>query len=248
LASCILPTADRPGFFQQALRCYLRQSYADRELIVVDDGKSPVGEFCKGLPGVTYIRLAKKAPLGAKLNLGIEHARGSIVQKLDDDDYYHPDFLRLAVSHLPARPSERTIVAWCCFMTLFAGCPELRHSGHGWKAGGTLCFYRKLWERRKFRNLPRAVDSWFLRDHQPRLVRVCAPEHYILVRHGGNTWTEMDVGSADDYLRALPLSPKRLNELVLPADLRFYRSISATASVPQQFRESHISGLARSNG
>jgi glycosyltransferase involved in cell wall biosynthesis len=137
-------------FIPQALRCFQRQSYQNAELILVDDGEQSVANLCSGLPRVHHIRLNRPVPTGTKLNIGIERAHGDILQKLDDDDYYHPDFLKTAVSGLPTVVSEKVMVAWDCFLVLLAGDHHLRHSGHGWswKAGGSFCFYRKLWERR----------------------------------------------------------------------------------------------------
>jgi len=53
LISCVLVTRDRPGFFRQALRCFAAQRYPRKELVVVDDGETPVGELCNGAAGVT---------------------------------------------------------------------------------------------------------------------------------------------------------------------------------------------------
>ena len=193
---------------------------------MVDDGRPSVADLCAGLDRVRYVRLKHTATTGAKLNIGIRHAHGVILQKWDDDDYYHPDFLRLALSHLPRRESERTIVAWCCFLALFPGETCLHHSGHGLQVGGTLCFYRRLWQRRPFRDISLGQDMWFLRDHKPRIVRVCAPEYYIVLRHGRNTWTRIDEDwSTDEYYRSQPVYRKRLGELVHPRDLSFYRSL-----------------------
>jgi glycosyltransferase involved in cell wall biosynthesis len=226
LVSCILATKDRPGYMEQALRCFSRQTYTNRELIVVDDGTGNVSDLCTGVPGVRYLRLRKPTLLGTKLNIGIEHARGPILQKLDDDDYYHPDFLQTAISHLPARPSSRAMVAWCCFHVWFAGRRTVRFSGHGWQAGGTLCFYRDLWTHKPFRDIPQSVDSCFIHDHAPRLIRVCAPRQYLLVRHGANTWNQMSVGTADHYLSRKTKSAGLLRDFVDPADLPFYRSLA----------------------
>ena len=74
--SCILVTRDRPAFFRQALRCYSSQKYPAKQLIVVDDGATAVGDLCSGVPDVKYIRLTSPAPTGTKLNIGIgRHAR-----------------------------------------------------------------------------------------------------------------------------------------------------------------------------
>ncbi|HYM09838.1 MAG TPA: glycosyltransferase family 2 protein [Bryobacterales bacterium] len=227
LVSCILATRNRPEFFRYALRCFLSQTYQPAELIVVDDGEQPVADQCAGVERVRYLRLPQPAPLGAKLNLGIEQAQGGILQKLDDDDYYHPGFLQLAVEHLPRDRPDRSLAAWDSFLVLLPGEKQVRHSGCGWAAGGTLCFDRRLWQRRRFRNLPCSVDHWFLLDHRPDVVLVDAPEYYLLVRHGANTWSKMDDGGrVDDYFRGLPVYPKPLHALVGPLHCAFYESLA----------------------
>ena len=210
---------------RQALRCFLRQTWPDKELIVVDDGDRPVGSVCRDLPGVRYLRVRPRATTGAKLNLGIECARGSIIQKLDDDDFYHAGFLASSAAALPPE-NGATLVTRCCFLVLLRGDPDLRYSGHGWKPGGAFCFHRALWRKIPFRDVPRSEDSWFLRDHAPELVRVCRAEEYMVVRHGANTWNAMTTGDVDDYFRALPVYGKPLHEIVPREDLRFYRSLA----------------------
>ena len=224
--SCVMPTKNRLEFLAQALRCFLRQTYTHSELLVVDDGEESAGRLCRNLPRVRYIGLRRLISTGTKLNIGIEEARGEILQKLDDDDYYHPDFLKLAVSRHPKRVARRTVVAWDCFLVLLRGEQGLRHSGHGWRAGGTLSVHRELWKLCAFRDAGRGVDSWFLIDHKPRILRVCAAEHYILVRHGSNTWNEISGGRrADDYFRQLTVYDKPLEALVSRESLPFYGSL-----------------------
>jgi len=227
LVSCVMATKNRPGFFRIALACFLSQTYPTCELIVVDDGEESVGNMCSGLDSVRYMRLSQPAPLGTKLNLGVSAAQGRVIQKLDDDDYYHRDFLRTAVEHLPADGQGGCLVAWDCFLVLQTSDTTVRHSGHGWRAGGTLCFPKSMWSRKGFRDLPKSVDSWFVRDHQPRVIPVCAPEQYLLVRHGGNTWTQMQGGlDADEFLRTRSLYSGSLEAVVDPAAAAFYRSLA----------------------
>ena len=221
-----MATRDRRRFILQALRCFSRQTHENSELIIVDDGRESVADLCQGLPRVRHIQLYRPVPTGTKLNIGIQRARGDILQKLDDDDYYHPDFLKLAIARLPPRASARALVAWDCFLVLFAGESHVRHSGHGWQVGGTFCFYRKLWQRKPFRDVAKDEDFWFLNDHLPRVRPVCATEHYIVVRHGRNTWHQLTDQDVDSYFRALPPYRKPLAALVPPEDLAFYRSLA----------------------
>jgi len=227
LVSCVMATRDRPNFIRQAVRCFLHQTYKHSELVVVDDGEQPVARLCSRSPRFRYVQLPRMTPTGTKLNIGIERAKGTAIQKLDDDDYYHPDFLKLAVSHLPEKDRTDCLVGWDCFLVLLAGEARLCHSGHGWVAGGTLCFSRKLWERAHFRDVMRDEDYWFLKDVQPKIVRVCAPEHYMLVRHGHNTWNRLrNRKRVDDFFRGLPEYQKPLGEVVDPCALEFYRSLA----------------------
>lgn len=234
LVSCIMATRDRCEFIPEALRCFSRQTYQESELIVIDDGRKSVGDLCHGIPRVRHIQLYKPANTGTKLNIGIERARGDILQKMDDDDYYHPDFLKLAVARLPSQPSVRTLVAWDCFLVLLAGEMQLRHSGHGWEAGGTFCFHRKLWERKPFRDIAKNEDYWFVNDHRPCIRRVCAADYYMLVRHGRNTWQLMSGERVDSQFRSLPLYWKQLEAVVPPEDLTFYRSLQYRASLERR--------------
>jgi len=231
LVSCILATGDRPAFARQAIKYFLHQTYEQRELVVVDDGKRPVEALCSGIPGVQYIHTGARLSLGSKLNLGIQHARGSIIQKLDDDDYYAPGFLSLAVGNLSGSRRGSVIVAWDCFLVLLVGDPRLRFSGHGWAAGASLCFHRELWERVRFRDIPKAVDVNFIKDARARIIRVCAPELLIVLRHGANTWNEnTDGSSVDQFFARLPIYHKSLDALVDRQALLFYESLRHEAT------------------
>src|SRR5262245_42599025 len=137
LVSAILVTRDRPAFVRQALRCFAAQTYANRELIVVDDGAQSVRSLCAKAPRVRYHRLTVPTSTGTKLNLGIALAGGTILQKWDDDDFYGRRFLSLSVEHLLAEQHPRALVTWCCFAVAIAGDPTLYFSGHGWNTGGT---------------------------------------------------------------------------------------------------------------
>jgi glycosyltransferase involved in cell wall biosynthesis len=227
LVSCILVTRDRPAFFAQALRCYRAQSYAKREIVVVDDGATAVGALCSRVPNLTYIRLHQPTPTGAKLNLGIERARGTVLQKLDDDDFYGPLFLETAVQHLQRTKNPRTLVAWCCFAVLVAGRRGLYFSGHGWRSGGTFCFRRALWAGGRFRELYASSDSWFVRDNQPAITRACAAEQYVVVRHGRNTWRRIaGAPSVEEYFQRRRFW-KTIGEVVGRSNRAFYEALMA---------------------
>lgn len=245
LVSCVLATSDRHAFFAQALKYFQRQDFGAAELVVVDDGKQPVAELIPDDARIRYLRLAGPRTLGYKLNAGIEAARGRIIQKLDDDDYYHPNFLAATVAALEGHDPARSLVAFDCFLVLITGTGHLTFSGHGWRAGGTLCFDKALWRQRAFRDRPRAVDRWFLADNRPRCIKISEPRLYIHVRHGlGHLWREMGEHSpappgdydVTGYFQARERYQTELRALLPREDAEFYESLRRGAAAPSDTR------------
>ena len=229
LVTCVLPSANRRSFLEQAIRCFLQQRYAQRELVLVTGEGDSFDDIIPAQAPIRHLHAGAGASLGQLLNLGIDAARGTIIQKLDDDDYYAPGFLDATVTALLATGSEHAIVAAERFLVLLAESGELKVSGGGWQAGSTLCFHRSLWVRHPFRDASRAVDYGFFADHGVSAVPVSDPELYILVRHGyGHTWTHLGQSTVTDYFRRQPSYAKPLEAcLASEADRAFYRRLLA---------------------
>jgi glycosyltransferase involved in cell wall biosynthesis len=223
LVSCIVATRDRPHFVRQVIRCFSRQTYPERELLIADGGDQSVEDLCAGQPFVRHIRAEAGASCGACLNIAAQQARGNIMQAMDDDDYYTPGFLERSVGALEATNGDNTIVAWDCFLVLLRGDPDLRFSGHGWSAGATMCFRRPVWERTGFRD--RWHDYNFLNESGATIERVHAPELYILVRHGTNNWLDLRGTDVDAYFRSLPSSGSMVRDIVHGDDVPFYEEL-----------------------
>jgi glycosyltransferase involved in cell wall biosynthesis len=223
-----MATGRRRSFLRTALQCFQRQTLDSAELIVIDDGAVPAEDLCAGLNRVVYVRLNQRMNLGEKLNIGIEKARGELIQKLDDDDFYASNFLEKAVRPFVHGGADRTkaLVVWDCFLVLLMGSPPVRFSGHGWRAGGTFCFARGFGRGKLFRDVPRHVDWYFLHDHKPELIARCAPESYMLVRHGKNTWSANEGGQpVDRMLGNLAPYSGSLRSIVGDAHFDFYNRL-----------------------
>jgi glycosyltransferase involved in cell wall biosynthesis len=231
LVSCILATHDRQPFLRQAIKYFLRQTYANKELIIVDDSQEPGAVFVPCDARIRYMKIDPPAPLGSKLNRGIAQASGQIIQKLDDDDYYHPDFLDTTVRTLLGRDPEHSIVGLDCFLVLIAATGELKFSGHGWCAGGTFCFFKRLWKLGAFRDVARAVDWWFLEDHAPERIKIHHPELYMLVRHhAGHLWTTLKGLDVTAHFSRRPGYRTSLAGYLPAEDQEFYRKLQSTAA------------------
>jgi glycosyltransferase involved in cell wall biosynthesis len=98
LVSVIIPTLDRPEFLQAALGSVLRQTVADFEALVVDDGSATnVLPLLDAMDDrrIRYLRHESNRGEAAARNTGILSAGGAYLAFLDDDDEWLPDKLRL---------------------------------------------------------------------------------------------------------------------------------------------------------
>ena len=106
--SILVPTRDRPVFFQQLVRHILVQTYPrDRlELVVADDGKNSI-EHLLPRSHITTIYLRESTPitLAAKRQRLKDTATGDIMVCMDDDDYYPPERVQHAVDTLRRHPT-----------------------------------------------------------------------------------------------------------------------------------------------
>ncbi|KQM98796.1 glycosyltransferase family 2 protein [Sphingomonas sp. Leaf25] len=95
--SCVMVTANRAALARRAVDCFLRQTWRNRELVVVDDGTQDYTPLFAAIPAdrLIYDRVAKTPDntLGRLRNRSLDRATGAIVAQWDDDDWYHPERL-----------------------------------------------------------------------------------------------------------------------------------------------------------
>ena len=97
--SVVIPTKNRKEFLLRAARSALAQTFAPKEVIVVDDGSEDgTPEAVRDLGDPRVILLSSSAPGTAHArNTGIEAARGDLIAFLDDDDEWLPEKLEKQV-------------------------------------------------------------------------------------------------------------------------------------------------------
>jgi glycosyltransferase involved in cell wall biosynthesis len=90
--SIVIPTYNRSGIVRRAIDSVLAQTYADLEVVVVDDGSTDdtraVLENYESR--VRYVRQENAGPAAAR-NHGMRVARGEFIGFLDSDDLYFPE-------------------------------------------------------------------------------------------------------------------------------------------------------------
>lgn len=90
-------------YLEQAIRSVLAQSYADHEIIVVDDAsKDRTDTLVHGIPQVRYVRHSQNAGQAAARNTGARLAQSPYLAFLDQDDLWEPTFLEETLAILEA--------------------------------------------------------------------------------------------------------------------------------------------------
>lgn len=104
--SVIMPVYNVEAYVAEAIESVLAQSFADFELIIVDDGGNDRSlEICRSYddPRIRILSQANRGLAGAR-NTGIIASQGSYVAFLDSDDRWLPEKLALHVIHLDNNP------------------------------------------------------------------------------------------------------------------------------------------------
>jgi glycosyltransferase involved in cell wall biosynthesis len=207
LVSCIMPTYNRRSFAKQAISYFLRQDYANKELIIVDDGTDAISDLIPIKERIRYIRLREKTTVGAKRNMACEQAQGTIIAHWDDDDWYAPHRLRYQVEALlregtdicgtnaPLYYDAENGRAW---QYVYPGARQ------AWVAGGTLCYMRSFWASNRFANVNVGEDTHFVWSARTgRVSSLPDSRFYVGMVHSHNVSPKK---TNESYWRPYPLN------------------------------------------
>jgi glycosyltransferase involved in cell wall biosynthesis len=193
--SCLMVTGDRKFLSKRAIQCFINQTYENKELVIVDDGEEDYSDLLSEIPkeDYQYIKIKKcpNAVLGTLRNLTLDAARGDYLVQWDDDDWYHPDRIKIQASFLDkgyeACSLSATLVHICDAKSVdlpFVGTlkhgvpgsimhvndPNIRYPA---LRKGEDTIYQQDWMARKFVKLPAEFNHLFIR-----------------IYHGSNTWND----------------------------------------------------------
>ncbi len=110
-----IPVYNRAAYVGQAIESILGQSYADFEVLLVDDGSTDDSVAVMRSyddPRVRVVQNEKNLGLPHTRNRGLELARGEYIALLDSDDISLPDRLACQVAFLDAHSDYAEVGAW----------------------------------------------------------------------------------------------------------------------------------------
>ncbi len=235
LVTCVMITRGVIPILRNSAECFRRQSYANRELVVVSerDAYNNVQAFFRShdYNNVKLVRVPFRLPLGNLRNIGISYSSGDIIAQWDDDDLCDPDRLKSSVEVLldceraAAAFLSRWLIWWPARKLLFV---SQRRAWEGsmiaWRS--TIPIYPAL---------EKGEDESVLRHmhHNHPLALIEQPSLYIYTVTGRNTWDQdhfemflhkaKDVFRDQEYDRALEHLQKRVPIREYDEDIRSIR-------------------------
>ena len=194
LVSCLMVTGRRPALAELAMDCFRRQTYPNRELIVVDDsGTDALAEAVARHDGgkrasIRWLRLPPEGKaLGALRNISLAEARGEFLCQWDDDDLSAPDRLYRQAAALLATGADACAPArlqlwWPARDWLSESSSRVWECALMWKKDGIIAYP----ELRAGEDTP-PVEALAKRG---LIALLEDPALYTYVHHGANTFPD----------------------------------------------------------
>jgi Glycosyl transferase family 2 len=214
----ILLTADRQALTERAVRCFLRQTYENKRLLIYDTGKKPF-EWSIRI-WISSSRIEHCVLSGAKDSIGALRnnanslaTHGNILIHWDSDDWSHPRRIEYQVGYLTSDALPPLGTSWRPAtgyreMLMWRSTDQTawiyRHVLDWYALGTSLCYWRKTWEQHPFdeRNVAGADDREWARIVKPASFSAMdGPSNAALDRieplmiaeiHGANTCARID--------------------------------------------------------
>ena len=225
LVSCIMPTKNRREFVPKAIEYFLRQTYPNKELLVMSDGGNWVRDLVDDVPSVRLLEfLLPFSTLGAKRNACVAETKGDLIAHWDDDDWYGPERLADQVGRFAfGVGTEVCGIEHPLFYDLRTGRSfkyQYRGTG-GYLYSATLMYTRGFWARSPFPDVQVGAGNPFIlepgrRDHA---AFIQGANWYVGMAHDGNN-SPKDFARQEFGLQ----SESRTADLLL-ADWPFYQSL-----------------------
>lgn len=198
LCSAVMITGkskERLPLARQAVKCFIEQSYPERELVVINDGEESLGFYHPY--NVYEFHVARGKTLGELRNLAFQYARGAWMLQWDDDDFYQPGLMSYMMEN--REPGAACLLRWQVRCSLLSGAAFYYASRPGEGIHGTILHEKSVPYR--YPAMVKREDTVFLSKFPKRVVLDnhfdAGPDGdaalYVRMFHGCNTWDERHI-------------------------------------------------------
>lgn len=202
----VLAPTNRPELVRTIFENFSRQSFPMKQLVLITHGYELdqnhvarlIDEF--EVESLQIVRAASDLSLGASLNLGLQRADGSVIAKMDDDDYYGADYLgdmsyALAYSRADVVGKRSHYMYLNSRSTLILRLPEEDHTYTDFVIGPTIMTSKSLLKAIPFEDRTRGEDSSLMRNVLGAGGRIYATDRFNFCQVRGShkhTWNVHD--------------------------------------------------------
>jgi glycosyltransferase involved in cell wall biosynthesis len=236
MVSIILPTYNGAKYIRQSVESCLKQTYADIELIIVNDCSTDetakiIAEYADQDPRVRIITNETNKKLPASLNKGFEHANGDFFTWTSDDNIYSPLAIETLIKSIIA--DLQTDIAYSSYHFVDENGNNLDTFGHSpenliFKCAPGACFLYKRkvheqlngYDETKFRM--EDMDFWLRAATLFQYKYVNDPGLYYYRKHANNLTTA--IHSSQDLYNDYRMNHLQSFRLFFNKGLDFYPS------------------------
>ncbi|WML24839.1 glycosyltransferase [Neobacillus sp. OS1-33] len=191
----IIACTNRKDFVPNLIENFKRQTLVEKELIIIVNSSVMEVDVAEH----KILRCPDEVSLGACLNQGVSVAHYDFVTKMDDDDYYGPDYLKEVYGTLVQTDAD--VVGKSSFYIYFKKNHELRlynpnhenrwivnngpYKSSYFLSGATLAFKKKIHDKIRFPDVNVGEDSGFQRlcfENRLKMYSL-SKEHYAYIRY-----------------------------------------------------------------
>lgn len=189
-------TADRQDFTDRAVRCFLRQTYEDKHLLIYDNGKKP---YRMNNVATSQIELVRVEPRGASIgelrNEANALVKSDVIVHWDSDDVSTPWRMTRSLADLGGNAA-----AGCFSLTIWdstVGEAWMYSNDAVFSLGTSLIYRRDVWQRTPFEHQGRGEDlTWGRKIGVCRLTNVVETT-LIAQKHKGNPGIKIVPGACE---------------------------------------------------
>jgi glycosyltransferase involved in cell wall biosynthesis len=209
LVSIVTPTYNRRRFIPGLIRMVEQQTYPrdKMEWIVFDDGQEEVCDLFEAasqrIPFLRFIHSEEKLTLGEKRNILNKEARGEIIVAFDDDDFYFPERVSVAVEALIKHPKIDLAGSSEVYM-FFTDTKEIYKIGPyfpGHATNGTMAWRKRYAMSRRYdETVAFAEEKSFLEMYKNTLIQLDPMKVMLVISHSDNTFDKTELRTAENPL------------------------------------------------
>lgn len=193
LISCLCITRMKPKLLYRAISCFLRQTYPNKELVIIyEDDDFYTKDFLSTISNpyihIYEVKKSSSTTLGFLRNYAIQVSKGIYICQWDDDDWYHITRLQYQFEHLQRLGKPACVLTqWLVFDSM----EKKAYVSHNRLWEGSLLAQKNVVDKFRYDNIRKGEDTSVIEklNKSNKLIPLDnAANLYIYIYHGNNTW------------------------------------------------------------